>query len=251
MSASPAPVRQAPPVPVRLLGESESGKAYKAAVAVAPRRLRQAAETGIGTLTVFIPKSGVRKSADGTPRLKDGMASAEAWTMQGKVRRGLLTAAKAEQIVARASESMTAGAYSLVANEGHTSDSIRVVAEAPATPVGAAYLAKMAKGREDELRILRTSSPVDWRDIADIVDGRKVSAEQIEPAQLDAENPGWSVCRVADIAPPAPEAPQADAPEMDDGIDPETAARLSQLDANEAAGRAAQPEPSANPALGM
>ena len=77
-------------VAVRITGETESGKAYSATVATAPKRMA-AAISGITLKEIFLPKSAITKDADGKPLIDaTGNALSESWGLRGKVIRPLI-----------------------------------------------------------------------------------------------------------------------------------------------------------------
>jgi len=115
------------------------------------------------------------------------------------------------------------------------------VAESPAGADGLAYLAKLARGRED-VRVLQTDRPVDWRSHEVVTDGKVTGyADRITETELAAEHPGRVLATVVDAL-PTPTEPEA-AAVGDDEID-ERLARLDSVAATAARPQEEQPRPS-------
>lgn len=226
-------------IPVRIISETESGKAYKAAVAVAPKRMAAALrQGGILEREIFIPKSSVAKSEDGLPKVDaKGSAMIDSWGLRGKIKDSdnVLVGGRAVAIIERAQEAAKVGCLSLVTE---TDDGLRVAAEAPDTQKGRQYVAFLARetGHPDAYRIIRTDQPVVFKAAA-IING-KGEPQRIDAIGLD-DLPAHTVCTVDEIAPPKAKAqtePQAPEPTTDGIADGELAARAARV-----AGLPAQP----------
>ncbi len=169
-------------VAVRITGETESGKAYKATVAVASKRMAEAL-AGITQKEIFLPKSAITKDADGNPQIDaaTGNALSESWGLRGKLKHpgSVLIGARAAAIVERAREAVKVGCLSLV--EETESGGLRVAAEAPDNPKGRQYIAFLARetNHPESYRVIRTDQPVTWKPAA-VIDSKG------EPKLIDA-----------------------------------------------------------------